>query len=97
MSYSLAKQTAERSDVRVVRAFRPASKLFIFVISSGLQPARDLLFRPFPHPVEPVQPMKLRPLGSGELHADRRPDRQLSETKSLTPQVPQKTTQKARS
>jgi len=30
---------------RVERAFRPASKLFIFlVITSGLQPARDLLF-----------------------------------------------------
>jgi len=31
--------------------------------------------------------MKLRPLGSGELHADRRPDRQLPEAMSLSLQV----------
>jgi hypothetical protein len=38
--------------VLVVRAFRPASKLFILVITSGLQPARDLLFD-FPQPAPP--------------------------------------------
>jgi len=31
---------------RVELAFRPASKSFIYAITSGLQPARNLLFRP---------------------------------------------------
>ena len=33
--------------------FSRAAKAFIFVITSGLQPARDLLFRLFQQPVQP--------------------------------------------
>ena len=43
------------SDVRVVRAFSPASKVvFIVVITSGLQPARDLLFLSIATTVSPA-------------------------------------------
>ena len=39
--------------------FSRADKLFVFVIPSGLQPARDLLFRLFQQPVKP-RPFKTR-------------------------------------
>ena len=48
-------------------AFSRADKLFIFVIPSGLQPARDLLFRLFQQPVQACHKGRKinAPLGAG--------------------------------
>ena len=40
--------------------FSRADKLFVFVIPSGLQPARDLLFRLFQQPVQSVRDLPFR-------------------------------------
>src|ERR1039458_1135331 len=49
------------------RTFRCAVKLFIFVITSGLQPARNLLFRRFQQPPKALLslPLRDRPLRAG--------------------------------
>ena len=52
------QRAAEKSSLGCVlkgRTFRYAVTFFIFVITSGLQPARVLLFRLFQQPVSGVQ------------------------------------------
>jgi hypothetical protein len=57
--WSTPSEAAEKvgsAGVLKGRTFRCAVKLFIFVITSGLQPARDLLFRLFQQPVQACIP-----------------------------------------
>jgi hypothetical protein len=48
-----SEQAAEKSDVRVVRAFRPAFKCLLLSTGVGFQPTAGLPFRLFQLPVKP--------------------------------------------